>query len=124
LATAASDCGDPQVATELKTALESKSRSVRAAAASALAQMGEPDGEQALAKLGIPKRDNPSADWKSSWRSYQVLSGKKRGDRKAAFRNLAQFGGAEDMVLFERALDDPDPVIRLWAAAGLCHLNG
>jgi HEAT repeat protein len=124
LASAASDCGDPRVLSDLRTALDHKSRLVRVAAACALAHLGEHDGELALAKLGIRNTQNPSADWKDSWRSYQVLSGQKKGDRKGAVRNLAQFGGAENSTLFENALEDPDPLIRLWAAAGLCHLKG
>ncbi len=107
---------------ELQSVLETDSRQeLKIAAAWGLHDLGDARGAQALKQLGNPPRPGAQKEGTDRW-SRKVLNGEREGDRVLAARVLAEAATSEDLPLFVRLMEDPQPTVRILAAAGALRL--
>ncbi len=122
LARAAAACGARALIPELEKALVDPSPDLRAAAAFALQDLGDPAGGTALAALGNPERRGALKKGDDRW-SRKVLAGAMEGDKVLAAKVLAQVGAREDVALLAPHLAAPEIPLRVWAAAAVLNLS-
>jgi len=121
LAKAAATCGVKELVPKLQAALSDPNQELQLAAAFALKDLGDPMGDEALAKLGNPPRKDVPKEGTDRW-SRKVLAGKKEGDRLLAVKTLVQNGVREDIAVLLPQLDSADPLLSTWSAAAILRL--